>query len=61
MEKPELNPRLFLMELLVVVEGCALNENKSGDWLNSLGKFASFKKLIEMLAIEFDEDVAWEL
>jgi hypothetical protein len=49
------------MELLVVVEGCALNENKSGDWLNSLGKFASFKKLIEMLAIEFDEDVAWEL
>ena len=57
-EKPELNPRLFLMVLLVVVEGWALNENNSGDWLKSLGKFASFKKLIEMLAIEFDEDVA---
>lgn len=49
------------MEEFVVVEGWGLKENKSGEWLKSLGKLESFKKLIEMLAIELDEEVAWEL
>ena len=32
-----------------------------GEWLNSLGKLVSLRKLIEILAIEFEEEEGFEL
>ena len=49
------------MELLVVVAGWGLNECRSGEWLKSLGKLESFRKLIDILAMELEEEVVLEL
>lgn len=61
LDSPEVNPILLLIELFLVVAGWLLKENSMGEWLNSLGKFVSLRKLIEILAMEFEEEEGLEL
>lgn len=61
LDNPDENPILLRMELFLVVAGWLLNEKSIGEWLNNLGKLASLRKLIEMFAIELEEEEGLEL